>query len=152
MLLVILPGYGELKREIAMFLLNSGRKLGDWLLREEGSASAEAVIWMPVFAIIIAIVGDTSLVFLRQAEAIRVVQNANRQLAIGLLVDEVATDKYIHNGLVNISPNAIVVTQIINGIITTKVQMPASDLTATGFFAALDGVTVDFSAEFLSEI
>lgn len=134
-------------------LLRSGfRHLKNWFSREEGSATAETVIWIPVFALIIAIVGDTSLVFLRQAEAIRVVQDANRELAIGLLADEAAAEAYIHAGLVNISPNAMVRTQIVNGIITTRVQMPASDLTATGYFAGLNGINVSFSAEFLSEV
>lgn len=122
------------------------------LRSEAGSVSAEAVIWLPIFCVIIAIVGDTSLVFLRQAEAIRVVQDANRELAVGLLTDEASTEAYIHAGLVNISPNATVTTTITNGIIRTRVQMPASDLTATHFFTALEGISVDFSAEFLSEV
>ena len=124
----------------------------DRLRSEAGSVSAEAVIWLPLFCLIIAMVADTSLVFLRQAEAIRVVQDANRELAIGLLTDEASTEAYIHAGLVNISPHATVTTTIINGIIQTRVQMPASDLTATHFFMPLEGISVDFSAEFLSEV
>lgn len=41
--------------------------------RDHGGATIETVLWLPVFALILGIVADTSLVFGSQAEALRIV-------------------------------------------------------------------------------
>ena len=56
------------------------------LLRaEEGSATVEVVLWIPFFLFLIALIADASLLFNRQAQMLRDVQNANRAYSVGRL-------------------------------------------------------------------
>ncbi len=123
-----------------------------FIRREAGSGTIETVLWVPVFVLIIGLIADTSLIFGRQAEALRVVQDANRALSLGRLSDVAAAEAYVLNAIAEISPNATVVTEVVNGIIITRLQMPASDLSATGVFATFSTVTVNITSEFMSEV
>lgn len=120
--------------------------------REDGSGSIETVLWVPVFVLIIGLVADISLIFGRQAEALRVVQDANRALSLGRLGDEAATMAYVLEAISEISPNATVLTEVNDGVIVTRLFMPASDLSATGVFATFNSVDVTITAQFLSEV
>jgi Flp pilus assembly protein TadG len=55
----------------------------NFLRGDTGSISAEFVIWTPVFALVLSLVADTSLIFGSAAEVTRVVQDANRSLSLG---------------------------------------------------------------------
>ena len=50
---------------------------------ERGSATIEAVPWLPLFVIFFVMIADVSLVFFRQTEVLRVVQDGNRALSVG---------------------------------------------------------------------
>lgn len=50
---------------------------------ERGSATIEAVLWLPMFVIFFVMIADVSLVFFRQTEVMRVVQDGNRALSVG---------------------------------------------------------------------
>ncbi|MGQ0610217.1 MAG: TadE/TadG family type IV pilus assembly protein [Paracoccaceae bacterium] len=119
---------------------------------ESGMASVEAVIWMPVFILLIAVVADTSAIFGRQAEALRVVQDANRSLSLGRFLTIEETETYIQSNIASISPNATVDTVIVAGIITTTVVLPISDIGITGLVDAFDQLSVTISADFMSEV
>lgn len=119
---------------------------------ESGLASVEAVIWMPVFILLIAVVADTSAIFGRQAEALRVVQDANRSLSLGRFLTIEQTEQYVLTNIALISPNATVDTVIVAGIITTTVVLPISDIGITGLVDAFDQLSVTISADFMSEV
>ena len=134
-------------------LLNRAvRTLCGFTRNESGSGTIETVLWVPVFALIIGLIADTSLIFGRQAEALRVVQDANRALSIGRLLTPEAAEAYVLDAISEISPNATVDTEVVDGIIITRLNMPASDLSATGVFATFDSVTVNITSEFMSEV
>lgn len=119
---------------------------------DAGSGTIETVLWVPVFVLIIGLVADTSLIFGRQAEALRVVQDANRALSLGRISNVDAAEAYVLNAISEISPNATVETEIVDGIIITRLHMPASDLSATGVFATFNSITVDITSQFMSEV
>lgn len=123
-----------------------------FMRNDAGSGTIETVLWVPVFALIIGLIADTSLIFGRQAEALRVVQDANRALSIGRLLTPEAAEAYVLDAISEISPNATVDTEVVDGIIITRLNMPASDLSATGIFATFDSVTVNITSEFMSEV
>lgn len=117
-----------------------------------GASSVEAVIWMPVFILLIGIVTDASMIFGGQAEVLRVVQDANRSLSVGRFLTIDATETYVLAQIATVSPNATVTTTVTSGIITTTVLMPVGDLAPTGIVDAFSSLNLTVSADFMSEV
>lgn len=127
------------------------RKLGQFFRRTDGAISIEMVIWLPVFAVLIGLVADAALIFAKQAQVLRIVQDANRATSIGRMMSSAETEEFIESRIATISPNATVVTTIQAGVISSTVTMPASDLTATSLVAAFRSINVSVSSQHLSE-
>lgn len=109
---------------------------------ESGSATVEAVLWLPVFFAFIIIVADASFIFFGQNQAHRLVQDANRQYSIGRLADLDELDAYLTASLAPFAPNASVSTAEDLGIVKSSVSIPASDLVAVGLITALRDATI----------
>ncbi len=122
-----------------------------FLKDDSGSATIEAVIWVPVFTILLGIVADASLMFGARAEVLRVVQDTNRGLSVGKFATSAQASAHVRSEIADISPNATVTTTVVSGVIQTVVDMPSSDLTATGFFSGFADVNVRVRAHQLSE-
>lgn len=119
--------------------------------RDQGSATIEAVIWLPIFIMMFCFAADAALIFAKQAEVMRVVQDANRAMSIGRLMTAADTQTYIQSRIGTISPAAQIVTTVSGGVIATTVTMPSSDLTATGFISALTNINVSVTSQHMSE-
>lgn len=113
-----------------------------FLRDDRGSFTIEAVIWLPIFVVVLCMIADTALIFAKQSQVMRVVQDANRSYAVGKFADGAATETYILNLVHAMSPNATARSTLTNGIITTTVTMPARDLIATGMLPVLSGMNV----------
>ena len=118
---------------------------------DHGSATIEAVIWMPVFVMILCLVADSALIFGKQAQVMRVVQDANRAMSIGRLMAPADAQAYVQQRIATLSPNATVATVLQSGVIVTTVTMPSSDLTATGIISAFTSINVRVTAQQMSE-
>jgi Flp pilus assembly protein TadG len=124
---------------------------------ENGGVTIEAVLWMPVFVALLCLVADASLIFGRQAEVLRVVQDANRAMSVGKFGTDGDTDAtdvaeaYIKDRINGLAPNATVDTTVTSGVIRTVVTIPSSDLTANTPIGFLDSLTIEVAAEHLSE-
>lgn len=133
-----------------------GRK---WLYRSakgftrstSGSTTIEMVIWFPIFMLLFCLIADAALIFSKQAQVLRIVQDANRATSIGRMMSSTDTQSYIYNRVVEISPNANVFTTIDAGVISSTVTMPASDLTATSLIDAFRSLNIRVSSQHLSE-
>jgi Flp pilus assembly protein TadG len=125
--------------------------LGRFLRRQDGTASVEAVLWMPIFVALFGFIVDTSLIFYGQSKVLRVLQDGNRNLSIGRLADEASTETYITNELAALNVTANVKSKITAGVVRTDVTFPAAQLQALGFFTALLGLTISISAEHMIE-
>lgn len=120
--------------------------------REHGTATIEAVMWMPVFLLLFGLLTDTSLIFGRESEILRIVQDANRSLAVGRFQTIKEAQTYVGDKVARFSRNSIISISIDQGIISTTVSMPATDLTITGLLEAFSGVTIAVSASQMSEV
>lgn len=135
-------------------ILRSARR---FIRHDNGGVTIEAVLWMPVFVALLCLVADASLIFGRQAEVLRVVQDANRAMSVGKFGtdgDTGATDiaeAYIKDRINGLAPNATVDTTVTSGVIRTVVTIPSSDLTANTPIGFLDSLTIEVAAEHLSE-
>ncbi len=125
---------------------------GRFLRDDKGSFTVEAVIWLPVFILVLCMIADTSLIFAKQSRVMRVVQDANRFYAVGKFADNTATQNYILGLVRPVSPNVTAVSTLTNGIITTTVTMPARDLIATGVLPVLRSVTVRVVLQQMKEV
>ena len=120
---------------------------------QDGAATIEAVLWTPVFLILFGMVTDTSTVFGRQAEILRIIQDSNRSLAVGAFQSVQQAEDYVTKKVAVFSGNATVdVTMIDGNIISTSVSVPAADLTSTGLFDAINTLTITVGASQMSEL
>lgn len=119
---------------------------------QDGAATLEAVLWTPVFLILFGMVTDTSTVFGRQAEILRIIQDSNRSLAVGAFQSIEQAEDYISEKVAVFSGNTTVAVAIVDGIISTSVSVPAADLTSTGLFDAINTLTITVGASQMSEL
>lgn len=119
--------------------------------REEGSATLEAVLWLPVFIAFLILAADAAFIFFGQNRAYRVIQDANRSLSVGRLLTEQDVVDYLNVEIGRIAPNATVSALIDSGTITSVATIPASDLTATRFFTAFLDLDLKVGARHLVE-
>jgi Flp pilus assembly protein TadG len=117
-----------------------------------GAATVEAVLWLPAFAILLALIADAASVYGGQARALRVVQDANRSMSIGRFrtIDE--TERFIRGALSTLSPNAAVETVVVSGVIITTVTLPVSDLSPTRMLGAFTDLRIGVRAQHVAEI
>jgi len=116
-----------------------------------GAATVETVLCIPIFVILLGLIIDTSLIFARQSDALRVLQDANRALSIGLVMTTDATEQAIVDRLATLSPNVSVTTTMQDGVIFSRAVMPAGDLSNFGFYPAFTGLEITVVAQHLSE-
>ena len=91
------------------------------------------------------------MIFGGRAEALRVVQDANRALSVGHLMTTAAAEDYVLRHIASLSANGTVDTNVINGVISTRLTIPAADLTATGMFDGFATLNILIVAQHLSE-
>lgn len=114
---------------------------------ERGSATIEAVLWLPFFVIFFVMIADVSLVFFRQTDVLRVVQDGNRALSVGRLGSASEVETFVKDRISPLTNAAQVTTTVDNGVIDTRALVPVEDLVAVGMFNFLSGyyVAVDSS-------
>lgn len=134
--------------------INPARGIGARLRRfrrEDGAVTVEAVLWIPFFVFCLTLIADASLIFYGQARALQVAQDANRALSVGTLSSAEEVGEYITGTLASMSPNATSQTVSNDGILTTVVSMPASDLAAVGFFTSMTSFEMQVVAQMVQE-
>lgn len=118
---------------------------------EDGSASVETVVLLPVFLLTLALITDATMIFHGQSQVMRIVQDANRAASTGLLRDSTETEAFVATALQRISPSAEARSVFDGGIVTTTVTMPAADLQILGTLSAFDGLTVTVAEQHVLE-
>lgn len=127
------------------------RILSSRLSDEGGGATIETVLWLPLVVFVFAIAVDYSMVFHGQSQALRVIQDANRNVSIGRLKTTSAAESYVRDRLATISASTTAVSAISSGVITTTVTMPLRDLQITGLVPVLGSGGIRVSADHLIE-
>ena len=128
------------------------RSLSSFGRLQDGASTIEAVLWTPIFLILFGMVTDTSTVFGRQAEILRIIQDSNRSLAVGAFQTVQQAEDYVTAKVGAFSDNTSVDVAIVDGIISTSVSVPAADLTSTGLFDAINTLTITVGASQMSEL
>lgn len=129
------------------------RKYGKFPARnEDGSATIEVVLWLPVLVGLFTLIVDASVMFHNHSSVTRMVQDANRAFSVGRYetVDEVEAE--LLSRLHNLSERATAQTSLNNGLIDTVVLVPAGDLDVIGIFEGLTNFSFTIRAQHLQEI
>lgn len=127
------------------------RKIIARMAASDGSATIEAVLWLPFFMLLLALFADLSMIFTNQSRIQRMVQDANRALSVGRLDSAEAEQAFLKDQLSGLSPKAKVETRINAGRVTTIVQIPVADLDVIGVASALRGSVLTIRSDQLVE-
>lgn len=118
---------------------------------EDGSHTIEAVIWLPIFVIILALIINISVIYNRQAQIIRIVQDANRSYSVGRLTSTNEVRNAVLLAISGVAPNAVATSTETSGVITTRVDIPTTDLMPVDMFKILRSKTVTVTAQQYAE-
>lgn len=119
--------------------------------REDGAVTVAAALWVPFLVFVLTVLADASTIFYGQARALQVAQDANRALSVGTLQSSDEAQTYITNALSGISPNVSSQTSSDDGVLTTIVTLPASDLVAVGFMTSLTSFQMRVVSQMVQE-
>lgn len=119
---------------------------------ERGAVSVEAVLWVPFLLFLFAAIADISFIFFNQSRVLRVVQDANRNVSVGRLTNQLEVNEFIQRALGNLGQSATINTSVEAGYITSEVTIPARDLDGLGVVGAFRSLNVTVRASHLQEI
>ncbi len=125
---------------------------------EDGSFTVEFVIWMPIFAILLAIMMNLSMMFYYESQMLRVAQDATRAVSLGrfegdpLLTPEEVAEAYIADRLSFIDANLTIDTRLVGQVVQTVVSTNAADLMPFSLMSGpFEGIPIGVSTQYIIE-
>ncbi|HQU68750.1 MAG TPA: TadE/TadG family type IV pilus assembly protein [Albidovulum sp.] len=127
------------------------RILHCFVRKEDGSATIEAVIWIPFFLMLFGLLADVSMIFYNQSRLLRIVQDANRNMSVGRLTDSNATVEFVEAQGRAVSPHVTSTSSVTAGLITTTATVPMQDIDLFGVAGVFRNLNMTVRAEHLME-
>lgn len=118
---------------------------------DDGGATVEFVMWLPMVLLTFGLTVDVSMIFHSQSQVLRIIQDANRNASIGRLRTSAEAEDYIETRLHGASATANATSSITAGVISTTVTYPARDFRILGFFRQFNDLTITVNSEHLIE-
>jgi hypothetical protein len=118
---------------------------------ESGSASIEAVMWMPVFIFFIALVFDASMILMNRAHILRAIQDGNRQYAVGAHANLTETEQAIRLGAARFGADVEPQSTRQGNFVQSVVRVRAGDLSAVGLLQPFANMQLTVFAHHLIE-
>lgn len=121
---------------------------------EDGSATIEALLWIPFLLAFLMLILDASTIFMWNSQARRIVADANRQYVKGATFDNTMSNfvgnpvnnmaNWIEDEMAHFAPNAVANVMIdpVSGLLTTIVTYPSTDTDLSGATGFLGGLTL----------
>lgn len=121
---------------------------------EEGSATIEAVLWLPLFVFFFVMLADAATIFTNQARILRIVQDGTRIYSVGGLADCAALNAWLDARVGQLAPGVQPVCDDFTtpGIIVTRVDVPAGDIDLSGVTGMFGGLTVRVQTQMMVEV
>ncbi len=113
------------------------KRLRRFRRQDEGTATIETLLWLPVMLAFVALAADAAFVFFGQNQAYRIVQDANRSLSVGRFQTEAQVEKYLTDTIGAFAKHVTAETTIQSGMVTSVVKIPVNDLIATNMISSL---------------
>jgi Flp pilus assembly protein TadG len=73
--------------------LAKGIRIKAFLRRDDGSATIEFVLWLPLVMAILLLIVDSSMLFMSRSHAIRVLQDTNRLYSVGQFTGDTTAER-----------------------------------------------------------
>ncbi len=133
--------------------ISSRRSWGKRFVKDDsGSTTVEAVLWMPFFMGLLALIVDASMLFNSQAQMLRFIQDANRAFSTGQLETTDQVGEILQARLAPLSQRVTVdslvdTTTVASGIVRTTASIPAADLNSIGLITALMNFDLSVTAQ-----
>ncbi len=118
---------------------------------QDGSVSIEMALWLPLFMGLVLVVGNTSMVFYGQSQAMRVVQDGNRAFSVGRIQSIEDTEAFVTAGLAPLSADAVVTTTLYEGVVYTVAKIPVQDLARLGTLDMFSNYDVTVASQMFVE-
>jgi Flp pilus assembly protein TadG len=118
---------------------------------ESGNVTIEFVLWVPLVAFLLLLTVDVGQIFLKQAQATRLVQDANRALSVGKIRTTGATEAFIKDRLAGFSTAVTAQTTVNASIISTTARIPLRDLAITQALPIGEGAMITIQSSHMLE-
>ncbi|WP_411976463.1 TadE/TadG family type IV pilus assembly protein [Sulfitobacter faviae] len=119
---------------------------------DQGSATIESVIWLPIFVFVLAIIMNVSMVFFYELQLTRIVHDGNRAFSLGRLPDSIAVQDYIIGQVAHLDADINVATTISGGFVKTDLTASAGKLMPLNLArSTFDSVQILVSAQHIVE-
>lgn len=106
-------------------------RMSHFVRRDDGAATIEAVLWLPMFFYILALSVDVTMVFHGYSRVIRVVEDVNRGLSVGRITSINEGKAKIASNLSNYR-NVTANIAIVDGVVVTNVSVPVASMVVLG--------------------
>ena len=130
-----------------MSILNLRRRAAD----EDGSATIEAVLWLPFFILLFIMIADAAMIFANQSRIHRMVQDGNRNYVVGALANCDALETWLEDVTQKLAPSASATCSIASNVVTSTVSIPSGELDLSGATGVFGGITIEVQAQHLLE-
>ena len=122
-----------------------------FLRAQDGGATVELVLVLPVFLLIVALVVDSSMLLFRQSQAYRVVQDANRNMSIGRFTTPEETSGFVAAALGEFAPGTTAASSVAQDVVTTTASLPIAEVQITGLLSAFGEGSIAVTATHVLE-
>ena len=135
-----------------MWIKSSNGNLQRFQTEEDGGTTIEAVLWIPLFLLLFVILADASLLFMNQARIKRIMQDGNRQMAVGTIEDCDAMTIWLENNVRPLAPTATAICTEDAAFSTTTISASAEELDLTGVTGLFGAMTINVSVVYHLEV
>lgn len=118
---------------------------------EDGSATIEAVLWLPFFIMLFIMIADAAMIFANQSRVHRMVQDGNRNYVVGAITNCAALETWLENVTQQLAPSASATCSVSSNIVTSTVSIPSGELDLSGATGVFGGLTIQVQAQHLLE-
>ncbi|WP_343079674.1 TadE family protein [Ostreiculturibacter nitratireducens] len=112
-----------------------------------GSATVEAVLWLPMFFFVLSLAVDASMLFYAHNQVMKIIQDVNRSVSVGRL--PIGQAETAIESRLGQYPNAQATPGYdpLTGIINTTVTVPARDILILDFVPLLRNITISVRSQ-----
>ena len=119
---------------------------------EDGSVMIETILWFPLFFSLFVLIADLSVLFMNQARIKKIMQDGQRQMAIGVIDDCTELQSWLSTELTPFAPTAQVTCSETLTISNARETASASELALTGASGLFKSLNVDVRMVYHQEV
>ena len=121
------------------------------LRRDHGGATIETTLWIPFIFALFGLAFDFTMVFNGQARVLRILQEGNRDMSVGIYNETTGRAQMLANlTAMGVKPSSFTVERVA-GEFKTRATVPIVQFGSLGYFKAFRNTTIDVTAEQMVE-